>query len=274
MNDSALVIGHMRPMLIRRFHAAVLACIVLSACSESHVVVGSDAGWSRDGGWVAEDATVPIDGGASNACEGSVSFGDSTLEAAVRLALGIGEARPIDGVEMLALTTLSVQAESGPVGSLVGLECAKNLTELALSGGGTVSDLSPLAGLDELIVLWIVGHEIVSLEPLRGLVALRHINLGDNQIVDVSPIADLQHVSILDLWGNQIRDIDPLRDPSWIEPGPCMTRVNFYGNPLDGSSLNKTIPALCDYADTVWSAEVWIEWTDGSCHNSVICDIL
>ncbi len=235
---------------------------MLSACTESHVAVGSDAGCARGGECVGEDATIPgndgdatvppvVYGGASNACEGSVTFGDSSLESAVRLALGIGEARPIDGIEMLALTSLSVPAEKGPVGSLVGLECAKNLSSLSM-----------------------VGHEIVSLEPLRGLVALRYINLGDNQIVDVSPLAALRHVSVLDVSGNQISDLGSLQDPSWIEPGPCVTVLSFHGNPLNGSSLNKTIPALCDYADTVSSAEVWIEWTGGNCHNDVICDFL
>ena len=83
-----------------------------------------------------------------------------------------------------------------PIKSLVGLEAATNLQNVAM-GGNEISDLTPLANLE----------------------SLRYLYLRGNQISDVSPLVNLPNLQTLNLKGNS-----PLNDVSLNEHVPALQR--------------------------------------------------
>ena len=84
-----------------------------------------------------------------------------------------------------------------------------NLKGLTISRS-EVSDLAPLAGLENLQALKLNNNRITDISPLSGLVNLQHLELHDNQIVDISPLAGLTRLQDLRLNRNEVVDITPL----------------------------------------------------------------
>ncbi len=84
-----------------------------------------------------------------------------------------------------------------------------DIVELDLSNKG-ISDLSPLANLANLEVLYLRENQIVDLSPLAKLVNLEKLYLDSNEIIDLSPLTKLLNLKKLDLSVNQIIDLSPL----------------------------------------------------------------
>jgi Leucine-rich repeat (LRR) protein len=82
-----------------------------------------------------------------------------------------------------------------------------NMLNLA---GLAISDLSHLAALTKLTMLYLRDNQISDLSPLGALTNLRSLYLRDNQIRDLSPLAALTNLARLDLEDNQISDLSPL----------------------------------------------------------------
>ena len=78
------------------------------------------------------------------------------------------------------------------------------------AGDGTISDLTPLAGLTSLTSLYLVDNQISDLTPLAGLTNLTDLTLQANQIKDVAPLGSLSNLTGLNLSSNQISDLTPL----------------------------------------------------------------
>ena len=70
------------------------------------------------------------------------------------------------------------------------------MTLLGLSSN-QIRDLSPLAGLTNLIQLILDGNQISDLSPLKGLTNLILLSLDDNQISDLSPLEGLTNLTEL-----------------------------------------------------------------------------
>lgn len=86
-----------------------------------------------------------------------------------------------------------------------------NLQDLAIDFNGTISDLSPLAGLKQLTDLYFSKDAVSDLSPLAGLTQLANLSLSNNQVTDLSPLANLTQLGNLTILRNQVRDLSPLK---------------------------------------------------------------
>ncbi|MCD1261152.1 leucine-rich repeat domain-containing protein [Paenibacillus athensensis] len=197
---------------------------------------------------------------------------DPALEKVVRSSIhkSSGELTPDD---LLKLKEIYAFQNEG-ITSLKGLEYAKNLTMLIVSGqpldslaeiaeltkinfidisNTQVADLSPLKNLTQLRHLSASHANISDLRPLAGLTRMNELFLANNQIEDVTPLASMRFVW-LELSGNRINDLSPLwlngdslgyvyvSDNSIADLLPVLTSnhlntVYADGNPLDEYSL-------------------------------------
>ena len=129
-----------------------------------------------------------------------VDIPDPGLEAAIRVALS-KPTGDITVADMEGLTVLdasrAVRGQSAPmIGSLEGLQTAKNLSSLDLNGAIEevdgwygkpnllTSDLSFLSGLTRLQTLDLEGNQLTNLTLLEGLTGLRAIRLGGNRMAN------------------------------------------------------------------------------------------
>jgi hypothetical protein len=143
-----------------------------------------------------------------------VDIPDTGLLAAIRVALSkpTGDLT-VGDVERLTVLDASRQAR-GPdaplILSLEGLQAARNLTQLNLSGGGAgspniaVSDFSPLAGLTHLTTLSLESNQLTSLSLPAGLRVLRELHLRSNQLTGLTLPEGLASLRYLDVRDNPI----------------------------------------------------------------------
>ena len=87
----------------------------------------------------------------------------------------------------------------------------ENLKYLDLFGC-KFSDLSPLTNLNNISYLNICGCKVTDLKPLANLTNLYYLNLGANEkLSDISPIAGLTNLKELDLWAcHGLSNIEPI----------------------------------------------------------------
>ena len=184
-----------------------------------------------------------------------VEIPDPNLAAAVRSALGIAPNAEITTQMMLRLTELNVSRGS-QIKDLTGLEHATQLTRLFL-WENQISNIQPLAQLEKLNLLRLDGNQIVDLQPLTGLKQLNRLFLAANQISDLRPLESLTQLTALALSGNQVSDVQPLRnmrllDVLWLDNNqisdvsPLVGLVNLEslvlaGNPITDTAQLRTI---------------------------------
>jgi len=146
-----------------------------------------------------------------------VNILDPALNAAIRTALG-KPTGDITVADMESLTELDVEGglNAPLIGSLEGLQTARNLTRLDLSGGdydghpyrtlGT-HDFSPLASLSGLAELDLSRNQLTDVTLLAGLTSLTTLDLSDNWLTNLSVPAGLPNLTTLDLsWWNRLTD--------------------------------------------------------------------
>lgn len=138
-----------------------------------------------------------------------VDIPDDNLQSAIAETLGKTADIPITALEMGALKVL--RANDKGITDLTGLETASRLSELYLNRN-TITDLSPLSGLNTLVRLELHHNAVLSdLSPLSSLPNLKWLFLEDNAISDLSPLSEL--ITLVDLrlgGGNIIEDLSPL----------------------------------------------------------------
>ena len=81
------------------------------------------------------------------------------------------------------------------------------VVDLSASG---LSDLSSLAGLQDVEVLYLGGSRVDDLGPLAAMTGLEVLDLRDNAVANLSPLASLARLRVLDLSGNAVTDVSPL----------------------------------------------------------------
>ena len=132
---------------------------------------------------------------------------DENLRQVVREKLQIPDEIPMHPADMVGLSHLLIIEHY--IRSLKGLEHAVNLEFLHIDRS-EVSDLTPLAELENLWVLKLFGNPILDISPLAGLIGLQELHLGSSLISDLTPLANLQNLRVLRLQGKQISDVSPL----------------------------------------------------------------
>ena len=115
-----------------------------------------------------------------------------------------------------------IRSEVSDLTPLAGLE---NLQVLKLNDN-RITDISPLSGLVNLQHLELQNNQIVDISPLAGLIGLRDLRLTRNEVVDISPLSGLVNLRYLELHVNQISDISPLQGLVNLEV------LNLEGNPI------------------------------------------
>ena len=222
--------------------------------------------------------------------EGTVTFADPNLEAAIRAAIS----KPTGDIYQADLDGLtSLDASGLAINDLTGLEHCTSLTVLHLFANqigdisplsgltnlgylslqtNQISDISPLAGLTTLTDLYLYMNQITDISPLAGLTNLTDLRLGENQISDISPLASLTNLTTLHVLANQVSDISPLTNLTsltdlslrWnqisdIEPlvdNPGIgsgDTLDLRTNPLSSTSIHTYVPALEGRGVTVYS---------------------
>ena len=115
-----------------------------------------------------------------------------------------------------------------------------NLLTLSIRGQ-LLSDLSPLAGLTRLAVLELEDNRIDDIDPLAGLTELQQLILRYNNVKDLGPLSGLQALLFLTLAGNPVEDFTPLF------PLVSLQELVLYTNPpIPCSQLDELEEALPD----------------------------
>ncbi|TDE92578.1 leucine-rich repeat domain-containing protein [Occultella glacieicola] len=143
-------------------------------------------------------------------------FPDPALAACV--ADAVGASTPAAQVSDADLTdVLSLECPgpgTGPdtsvaaIVDLTGLDRLRELSSLDLTGN-TVTDLTPLTGLD----LWgvvITDNPVSDLTPLQGMATLTNLGASGTRVVDLTPLAGQATLAYLGLRGTGISDLRPL----------------------------------------------------------------
>jgi Leucine-rich repeat (LRR) protein len=89
-------------------------------------------------------------------------------------------------------------------------EIPRNVTGLYLHDN-RITDITPLAGLTELVDLILCGNPISDHSPLSSLTNLLILNSSRTGFNDITPISGLTQLRWLSLGENQISDLTPLR---------------------------------------------------------------
>ena len=142
---------------------------------------------------------------------------DPNLRDAINSVRGKAPDATITVADMAILTKLF--APNANISDLTGLEHATNLTLLDLGAevveehsinSNSISDISPLARLNNLTGLWLDNNLISNISVLEGLTNLTELGLWNNSISDISPLAGLINLTELSLYGNSISDISTI----------------------------------------------------------------
>ena len=141
-----------------------------------------------------------------------VRIPDLNLHAAIAEALGKNSNAPITVEEMERLTR--IEARNNGIQDLTGIQFATNLDVLNLGRwgdhGNQVSDLSPIAGLTKLRLLYLNNNSVSDLSPIAGLINLRLLELRNNPISDFSVLRVLTNLTKLTLQDTLITDLSPI----------------------------------------------------------------
>ena len=142
-----------------------------------------------------------------------VHIPDPNLRAVIAETLGKSPNAPITAEEMKRLRELNVRQDRG-IKDLTGLQFATNLVELYLGWyngeGNQVKDLSPIAGLIKLRVLFLHHNPISDISLVRGLTNLTELMLYDTLISDISPVRGLTNLTRLHFHGTEVTDLSPI----------------------------------------------------------------
>jgi len=84
-----------------------------------------------------------------------------------------------------------------------------NLRKLSLALT-QISNLQPLASLNQLEMLWLDHSEVFDLTPIAGLIALTELNFDRTKVRTLDPIIGLRNLRRLSLEGTQVSDLAPL----------------------------------------------------------------
>jgi len=134
--------------------------------------------------------------------------------------------------------------------SLQGLEYAKNIQVLAIYSEIAVTDLSPLSGLENLVILSLMASvdeqmELENLDALAGLTNLKTLQISGSAINDFSALGNLENLENLEVNWNLVEDISPvsnLRNVDFLCLDGCRSISNW--DSLSESLLIKNVTAI------------------------------
>ena len=181
--------------------------------------------------------------------------GNAALEAEVRKKLG-KDAGTVKTSELKAIKSINLTAGSVDALDPCVFPLLTGMKDLFL-GPGELDDLSPIAGLTQLVSLRASINKVSDLRPLEkltqldrldlgrtavrdvaalaGLVALTELQLDDTQVTDIAPLKTLKNLERLSIRHTPVKDISPLKDAKklrflYIEGAPIEDTNALSGN--------------------------------------------
>ncbi len=159
------------------------------------------------------------------------SFEEPLIEQAVRLQLGKTTGEPLTQDDLLSVDRLYIYGDSlisgneeelnagvkelfesnqvreGPIRSLTDLEKMPNLKQISISMQ-KITDVSPLASLQNLEAVEIKNNPVIDISPLSGLKFLKRVSLFDTRVTDLSPLVNCPMLNELDAGKLPIRSLE------------------------------------------------------------------
>lgn len=168
---------------------------------------------TEDLGVIAEPTPEPISENTPIPDDYVIDWIDPELEAAMRVATGIGN-RDIMYGDVKNITELNLNSLYG-IGNkdmIPDISALSNLTNLKVLYlyDNQISDISVLGYLTNLEQLYLDANQISDISVLSNLTNLEILHINYNQISDISALANLTNLRELSLYNNQISDVSPL----------------------------------------------------------------
>lgn len=155
---------------------------------------------------------------------------------------------PLDLSALSNLTKLkTLKLEGKKIKDIKAVTNLKNLEFFSIGNGELclyptmVSDISPLANLINLKILYLSSAQITNLEPLANLTNLERLDVSYNKITDITPIFNLNHLTWLQLNGTTITDINGLNVLHQLKELDLGDTPVTYIEPLKGLTNLETI---------------------------------
>ena len=146
---------------------------------------------------------------------GAVHISDTNLRAAIAEELGKSPNAPITVEDMQRFDRL--RGRDKGIQDLTGLEFATNLEDLDISDN-EISDLSPIAGLTDLVLIAMSrNHDISDFSPLKNLKNLEWITFVETQVSDISVFRELTNLRYIHARNHNISDLSPLTNLTKLE---------------------------------------------------------
>jgi hypothetical protein len=82
--------------------------------------------------------------------------------------------------------------------------------------GTELADLTPLAAMTALRILYLSGTQVSDLTPLAAMTALQTLTLINTQVSDITPLTAMSELQSLDLRGTRVSDIAALSEISYL----------------------------------------------------------
>jgi hypothetical protein len=96
-----------------------------------------------------------------------------------------------------------IELSESEISDLDGAEYCIHTLSMDLSGN-RITDLSPLAGLQQLQELNLADNELSYIDALSNLHHLKSIDLSNNAIDDISPLFEIENLEYADLTNNKV----------------------------------------------------------------------
>ncbi len=123
-----------------------------------------------------------------------------------------------------------------------------NLTEFEIVGG-SISDISPLAGWTAVTTLTIVDGTISDISTLSTMTGLNDVNFINNQISDISSLESIPNLYSINFDNNNISDISPLTSNDKLfkailsnnnisDISPLSNNVNIHNLNINGNKVS------------------------------------
>lgn len=188
---------------------------------------------------------VPL--GSCGSLDQTVTVPDASLRLAIANAIS-KQSGELTCLELLAVE--SILTYDAGITSLQGLEYAANLKRAYFSNlqvGGQnpnrITDLEPLASLDALVELSLIGNPIVDLTPIEHKTSMTALLLTRTAVTSIAFLADFEALQNLQIGYAPISDLSPIYG---------MTQLMYVG--IEGFGITD-ISFLADFDDLSW---VWL----------------
>jgi Leucine-rich repeat (LRR) protein len=109
------------------------------------------------------------------------------------------------------------------IGDLAPLASLGDLLHLDVSSNRSLTDLTPLAGLEYLQILGLADTQVSDLTPLVALTGLEYLDLAATPVSDLRPLSGLRHLQTLDLRFAKVSNLAALARLTRLQ------RIDLYG---------------------------------------------